>query len=115
MRINGAVADEIEACLLVATLDQAGDRDSLAAADRIANGLLGQEDVDLSGDEAVAVLACLEEPPGGLDELRSVLMSRLTFPNRRRLGVFATLAGLLADAATTKASAFWELVLSGTF
>jgi hypothetical protein len=87
MRINGAVADEIDTCLLE------------------------EQDVDLAGD---AVPACLEDPPEGLDDLRSALGAPDATTRERRVGVLAPFVGLLVDADTNP-SPVWQVALSGAF
>ena len=75
LRILGIPIGDDDARHLVATLIADGTPDALTAAGQITKGV--ERDlyaVGLTREERTAVLACLEDPPDGLVELRGVLM-----------------------------------------
>jgi hypothetical protein len=75
LRILGIPVTDDDARHLVATLAVEGIPDALTAAGQITKGFeRGLYAVALSREERTAVLACLEDPPDGLAELRGVLL-----------------------------------------
>jgi len=75
LRLLGIPISDDDARYLVATLVVEGTPDALSAAAQLAKGVeRNLYAVGLSPGERAAVLACLEDPPDGLVELRRVLM-----------------------------------------
>ena len=71
LRLLGIPVSDDDARRLIATLLGEGSPDALTAAEQLTKGV--ERDlyaVGLTRGERTAVLACLEDPPGGLVELR---------------------------------------------
>ena len=72
LRILGIPIGDDDARRLIATLLVDGSPDALTAAEQITRGV--ERDLYAVQSERTAVLACLEEPPEALAELRGVLL-----------------------------------------
>jgi hypothetical protein len=93
LRLLGIAFSDEDARHLIATLLGEGTPDALAAAAQRSKGVeRNLSAVGLSPGEPAAVLACLEDPPDGLVELRGALLRdhRDRFLNR---SVFADGSG----------------------
>lgn len=88
LRLLGIPISDADARHLVATLLVEGTPDAPAAAAKITKGVeSGLYAVGLTRAERTAVLACLEDPPDGLVELRGVLMREHRGSYRARAGL----------------------------